>query len=94
MRWRLASLAGRITEPGCQSPPFDAATPDLNDPATKGCLLALVREVWWNPLASVTPMEGYDGDDGWRAGARDEPDDGEWGATEAEALVSALEAAP
>lgn len=51
--------------------------PDLEDPATMGCLLALVREAWgvrvdWMTLARVL------GED----------------ATEAEALVAALEAAP
>ena len=73
--------------------------PDLTDPATLGCLLALVREAW-------EPNRGYDyiastmhTGSGWGVGAR-------YGSeglaaivlptyeTEAEALVAALEAAP
>lgn len=63
--------------------------PDLTDPATLGCLLALVREVWGRPL--ICTFAGGDGQwamhgmaTGW------EP----WHPTEAEALVAALEAAP
>ena len=65
--------------------------PDLTDPATLGCLLALVREAWgqddlvafrFNPqwCAEVTPKEGQH--------------HAFYGDTEAEALVYALEAAP
>lgn len=60
--------------------------PDLSDPATLGCLLALVREAL--PGAWVLP----DGDQ-WHAFRANMT----WvssGATEAEALVAALEAAP
>lgn len=63
--------------------------PDLTDPATLGCLLALVREAWAEPTMHVR----------WNAGV------GRWDVvarysfpacakTEAEALVAALEAAP
>ena len=77
------------------------ALPDLTDPATLGCLLALVREAWAAPRALVRlsanrkSFHVYDVD-------RD-PMGGEWAAwlcgdrvlpTEAEALVAALEAAP
>jgi hypothetical protein len=67
--------------------------PDLTDAATMGCLLALVREAWNDPHASVW----YD-DEYWKSGNR-----WSWFAkkqsrvdygTEAEALVAALEAAP
>ena len=61
--------------------------PDLTDPATLGCLLALVREAW-EPYGTFVSTHRYDG--------------GEWSirtlpipmfATEAEALVAALEGA-
>jgi hypothetical protein len=64
------------------------ATPCLTDPATLGCLLALVRETW-EPHGTFVSTHRYDG--------------GEWSirtlplpvfATEAEALVAALEGAP
>jgi len=68
------------------------AWPDLTDPATLGCLLALVREL--RPYACVEYCGGY-----WRVV---DPQDERWDtdrgfgpwATEAEALVAALEAAP
>jgi len=73
--------------------------PDLSDPATIGCLLALVREAWpageatTNVHANYSPERGHyrqwscyycTGGD-WRQALAD---------TEAEALVAALEAAP
>ena len=65
----------------------DPVVPDLADPATLGCLLALVREAWGNPKISVV----YHADiPCWLAnnGCKG------YGASEAEALVSALENAP
>lgn len=65
--------------------------PDLTDPATLGCLLALVREAWGCRTAYFTHSHGS-----WLVMRRDpwslplcEPQD-----TEAEALIAALEAAP
>lgn len=66
--------------------------PDLTDPATMGCLLALVREAYGKPGIHARRM----GDDIW--GVYLDP----WSKrrplavqnTEAEALVAALEAAP
>lgn len=67
----------------------DVDVPDLRDPATLGCVLAMVREAWNEPTMHVR----------WNAGI------GRWDVvarysfpacakTEAEALVAALEAAP
>jgi hypothetical protein len=92
-RWKPGMLAyfhdGRYTR--VSMPDAWASTtalPDLTDPATLGCLLALVREAW-EPHGTFVSTHRYDG--------------GEWSirtlplpvfATEAEALVAALEAAP
>jgi hypothetical protein len=72
--------------------------PDLTDPATLGCLLALVREAWgsnqcfvrcdpsWFVLCRTPPAQAAKIGHGWSGPFT--------GATEAEALVAALEAAP
>ena len=52
--------------------------PDLRDPATVGCLLAMVREAWGDPTLCTRFADGV-----WNGGY----------STEAEALVAALEAA-
>ena len=75
--------------------PVAERLPDLSDPATLGCLLALVREAWG--CDSLSPLyNGAYGTDSWIIV-------GSWPAcipvgrnatTEAEALVLALEAAP
>ena len=66
-------------------------TPDLTDPATVGCLLALVREVWSDPYLCVVG----DPDTGWRVDAvTAQVQDLHGYRIEAEALVAALEAAP
>jgi hypothetical protein len=71
------------------------AIPDLTDPATLGCLLALVREAWGKEDMGAVRIfrDGlrkwcveHDEDDA-QAGAF-------YGPTEAEALTAALEAAP
>ncbi len=79
----------------------DDDIPDLTDPATLGCLLALVREAWGAPRALVRLSSNgksfhvFDVDSVTMGG--------NWAAflcgdlipqTEAEALVAALEAAP
>jgi hypothetical protein len=68
--------------------------PDLEDPATLGCLLALVREVCGDDEAYVMPWHDEDG--GWTVTVN-EDDRGHniaEGETEVEALVVALEDAP
>lgn len=76
----------------------DDRVPDLTDPATMGCLLALVRELWGKPVVKgkspiVCATECYGM---WEFGYRY----GEvrvscmWGQSEAEVLVWALENGP
>ena len=68
-------------------------SPDLNDPATLGCLLSLVREAWKSPVAQLSPSlpDGYQ----WTCYINDEAEDRLFREkTEAEALIAALEAAP
>jgi len=64
------------------------ALPDLDDAATLGCLLALVREAWGDRPVSLVHdwLSGC-----WKASIGTAHHEG---ATEAEALVAALEAAP
>lgn len=65
------------------------ALPDLNDPGTMGCLLALVREAWEDPsICTAVDNTGC----GWWVEGLDVPMT--LHGTEAEALVAALEAAP
>ncbi len=77
---------------------FDRANalPDLTDPATLGCLLALVREAWGDECACVLPIDYGPAGVMWvarlTAGGRSLTER-HW-PTEAEALVAALEAAP
>ncbi len=66
--------------------------PDLRDPATRGCALALVREAWGDPWGHVAVESGtYTDAPHWyvRAGGFDS-----YCNSEAEALVFALETAP
>jgi hypothetical protein len=67
--------------------------PDLSDAATVGCLLALVREAWQDQQAYTI---GFRQDVSWTVTLVDAASDEQFwfdGATEAEALVCALEAA-
>lgn len=64
--------------------------PDLSDPATLGCLLALVRESLDAPDATAAMDVTF----GWWAYWDDDNSETDYFDTEAEALVAALEAAP
>jgi hypothetical protein len=78
--------------------PEAGAYPDLTDPATLGCLLALVREAWGAEASVSVNISGF-----WAVGgARIQTGKsaghtinlGIWKPTELDALVSALEVAP
>lgn len=66
--------------------------PDLTDPATGGCLLALVRKAWGD--CTIWTMVDVDCDEGaWICTGLEVGEIGS-GYSEAHALVAALEAAP
>lgn len=68
--------------------PLGDALPDLTDSATLGCLLALVREAWSDPMMYVA------GRGLWDVFTSHDVEIVQDQHTEAEALVAALEAAP
>jgi hypothetical protein len=71
--------------------------PDLTDPATLGCLLALVREAWVEPDLVAYHHQWSDGESWWSITCEHEGaycDVTTEAPTEAEALVVWLEAAP
>ena len=78
--------------------PLGDHLPDLQDPATLGCLLALLREAWGDHATSFANKYEkptwvwcvYDG----RVSSDDYGHEIAKGSTEADALVRALEAAP
>lgn len=89
---RTAAMRRRIADHGPHSIAPLNAVPDLTDPATLGCLLALVREVWEDPYAhvAVEPATEHDAPHWFvRAGGFDS-----YCNSEAECLVYALESAP
>ena len=93
--WRV------IYEGGCgpfANPDNNDAPPDLTDPATLGCLLAIVREAWGDPrLVAIYCEAAHPGQsEGWAVQCADNrlPVASEDYPSEAEALVAALEAAP
>ena len=73
--------------------------PDLSNPATIGCLLTLVREAWGDPTICVQHRGGVSASvDAWLVTTKSTPEHygkGHFsGATESEALITALLAAP
>ena len=87
--WMVYNEEGKC-KPGC----VEDFVPDLTDPATVGCLLALVREAWGDDEAYAIPWHDEDG--GWTVCVREEDRsvNVSEGDTETEALVFALEDAP
>jgi len=95
-RWMPGMLACLYREDGTlmgsnrHGNPGPDFLPDLSDPATRGCLLSLVREAWGDPHVcsgfrqfSLHPVVWVPSQDKHFSGT-----------TEAEALIAALEAAP
>lgn len=79
---------------------LSAGLPDFSEPPTAGCLLALVREAWGRPGLSPHHAPSVSKLRPWNVVTATRRPDGTAevhrfeGATEAEALVLALEAAP
>lgn len=84
---------------------LEGALPDLSDPATLGCLLALVRETWKDPDLTPLKMNGRFGH-GWTIiytgyshnvwmeadhPKRPNPSNGDGWSSDVDALVTALE---
>ena len=96
MRWWAEDDRGRLDDfqPEYMGRPL-GALPDLADPATLGCVLALVREAWGDNTASTAATRELDKKTGWIMDC--------WNPqsplnkigpfkTEVEALIAALEA--
>ena len=93
-RWlpgsRTKAGGRRLTDTGARSIPPINAVPDFDDPATLGCLLALVREAFRDAaIYASTENDGtwgvFNTGDGIITHKHD---------TETDALISALECAP
>lgn len=85
-------LVGVRRESGIMAAYDGEAWPDCTDPATVGCLLALVRAAWGDPYLTVD-ICGVEDHRVWACYSCDLIAHA-YGDTEAAALVAALEAAP
>ena len=98
-RWMggMMDMQGRTVTPCILFRAHPSDTPDFRDPATMGCLLALVREAWGDPTATTAATREADRSRGWLVDCWDTQSPlsglGPF-KSEAEALVAALEAAP
>ena len=97
MLWCLPSsapglLRGRMIGDNPSALLLAEGWPDLTDPATVGCLLALVRKAWGAPCLYVGLLPARWGV--WTSQNLPLHECVGKGLTEAEALVAALEAAP
>ena len=94
MRWWTDDDRGRLDDyqPEYMGRPTDAL-PDLADPATVGCLIALVREAWGRDDLGASRYKERWCVERWCGDIR-VFQYGTQGDTEAEALVAVLEAAP
>ena len=93
VRLNESDSASTLTTLQTITAPVESMPPDITDPATLGCLLHLVREAWGNPRLGTGSNENgawwvFD-DSGCEV-----PERIIGSATEAEALVRALEGAP
>ena len=67
-----------------RAPPYPGALPDITDPATLGCMLALAREAWADPTLHVVCARGR----WWAVSTKFEGGPGR--ETEGEALAAAI----
>lgn len=99
-RWMEGMLAKMDAGPHRLAHPADIqwvqhrSVPDLTDPATKGALLHLVREAWGDPGLYAMGRGGWRVCGGCTDGHQTGLTKSGVRATEAEALVAALKAAP
>ena len=96
--WRSEAYAGGIHADDQRVRPDNGpvrhnALPDLDDPATLGCVLALAREAWGDSTITTDSEGGDPTVCAWWMNGDDGPLTGPC-RSEADALVSALERAP
>jgi hypothetical protein len=90
----LEPVCSRVPDDPRGWTPYPGALPDLTDPATLGCVLALVREAWDDECLCILPVDYGPGGVRWacRLTATGTFCTGQFWPTEIGALVDALEA--